>query len=259
EDFKNYITSTFKNIIHDLHVVDNQTYLNDHIGYLYTIGLKAPSLESRLLSNQITFADTCNFNNIYVYLVPKIYQSNSIKVNNNFVTDAQKQYIESFLEGIKLSTSEVVYMDPVYMSVNLGISLPIEILDKDIYKQTKIVIVKKADSRVNDDDIRAEVSKIFQNYFDPNKSLLGQNLDLTTLNNSVGDVKGVKNFYTKRTVPDGRILTSDGISLLVWNTVYDKEDIFVTTQNYQLRYFQFPYLYDKEDFLNRIEIIPETI
>lgn len=257
-DFKNYISSTFKNIIHDLQVVDNQSYLNQHVEYLYTLGLKAPSLESRLLSNQVTFADSCNFNNIYVYLVPRIYQSNSLKVNNNFATDAQKQYIESFVESIKLSTSEVIYMDPAYMAVNLGISLPIENLNKEIYKETKLIIVKKQDSRVNDDEIRGSIAKIFENYFDPNNSLLGQTLDLTHLNNSVGEVNGVKNFYTKRVASDGRVLTSDGISLLVWNSIYDKEDIFVTTQNYNFRYFQFPYLYDKESFLNRIEIIPET-
>ena len=257
-DFKNYISSTFKNIIHDLQVVDNQSYLNQHVEYLYTLGLKAPSLESRLLSNQVTFADSCNFNNIYVYLVPRIYQSNSLKVNNNFATDAQKQYIESFVESIKLSTSEVIYMDPAYMAVNLGISLPIENLNKEIYKETKLIIVKKQDSRVNDDEIRGSIAKLFENYFDPNNSLLGQTLDLTHLNNSVGEVNGVKNFYTKRVASDGRVLTSDGISLLVWNSIYDKEDIFVTTQNYNFRYFQFPYLYDKESFLNRIEIIPET-
>lgn len=258
EDFKNYISGNFKNIIHDLQVVDNQTYLNQHIEYLYTLGLKAPSLESRLLSNQITFADACNFNNIYIYLVPKIYQTNSLKVNNNFATDAQKQYIESFVDNIKLSTSEVVYMDPAYMSVNLGISLPIENLEKEIYKETKLIIVKKMDSRVNDDEIKGSITKIFENYFDPNNSTLGQTLNLTELNNLVGGVNGVKNFYTKRTTSDGRILTSDGISLLVWNSIYDKEDIFVTTQNYNFRYFQFPYLYDKENFFDRIEIIPET-
>jgi hypothetical protein len=258
EDFKNYISATFKNIIHDLQVVDNQTYLSQHIEYLYVLGLKAPSLESRLLSNQVTFADACNFNNIYVYLVPRIYQSNSLKVNNNFTTDAQKQYIESFLDGIKLSTSEVVYMDPVYMAINFGISLPIENLTKEVYKETKLIIVKKTDSRINDDEIRGSIAKIFENYFDPNNSSLGQTLDLTELNNSVGSVNGVKNFYTRRITSDGRTLTSNGISILVWNSIYDKEDIFVTTQNYNLKYFQFPYLYDKENLLVRIEIIPET-
>jgi len=259
EDFKSYIFTNFRNIIQDLQVVNNQDYLNTHIKYLYQIGLKAPSLESRLLANQITFADTCNFNNIYVYLVPRIYESNSIKFNNNFATDAQKQYIDSFVNNIKLTTSEVVYMDPVYMAFNLGISLPIETLDKDIYKQTKLVIVKRADSRINDDEIQNSIIRIFENYFNPNNCVLAQTISLTELNNSIGETKGVRSFYTQRTTEDGRILTTDGLSVLVWNPVYDREDIIVTTQNYNLAYFQFPYLYDKENFLQRIEIISETI
>ena len=259
EDFKSYIFTNFRNIIQDIQVVNNQDYLNTHIKYLYEIGLKAPSLESRLLANQITFADTCNFNNIYVYLVPRIYEANSIKVNNNFTTDSQKQYIDSFVDSIKLTTSEVIYMDPVYMAFNLGISLPIETLDKDIYQQTKIVIVKRADSRINDDEIKGSIIRIFENYFDSKNCVLGQNISLTELNNSIGETKGVKSFYTQRTTEDGRILTTDGLSVLIWNPVYDKEDIIVTTQNYNLAYFQFPYLYDKENFLQRIEIISETI
>lgn len=258
-DYKNFIITNFKNIIHDLNVVNNSEYLNEHMQYLYTIGLKYPSLESRVLSNQITFADTCNFNNIYVYLVPRIIQTNSIKINNNFVSDAQKQYINSFIDPIKLSTSEVIYMDPVYMGINLGLSLPIEKLDYEIYKQTKLIVVKKANSRINDDSIKTSISNTFINYFDPNNSKLGQQIDLTFLNNSISEIEGVKNFYTERITPDGTRLQSSGISLLVWNNVYDKEDIFVTTQNILLKYFQFPFLFDKENFLNRIEIITETV
>lgn len=259
DDFKNYISNTFKNIIHDVQVVNNKEYLNGHMKYLYELGLKYPSLESRVLYNQVSFADTCNFNNVYCYLVPKLKKTNSIKVNNNFTTDAQKQYIESFIDPIKLTSSEVIYQDPVYMAFNLGVSLPVEILDKDIYQQTKLVIVKKFDSRVNDDEIKSVVTKIFENYFDPNNIKLHQSINLTSLNNSVADVNGVKSFYTKRVTPEGRVVETDGISLLYWNSVYDKEDINVSTQNINMEYFQFAYLYDKDNFLERIEVVVETV
>lgn len=258
-DFKNYVSNTFRNIIHDVYVVNNKDYLNGYIQYLYNIGLKYPSLESRVLYNQVAFADTCNFNNIYVYLVPRLEKTNSVKVNNNFVTDALKQYIESFVDPIKLTSSEVIYSDPVYMAFNLGISLPVEILNKDIYKQTKLVIVKKFDSRVNDDEIKSVVAKAFQNYFDPKNIKLNQIVDLTSLNNSIAEINGVKSFYTKRIADDGRVLETEGISMLYWNSVYDKEDISVSSQNIQMQYFQFPYLYDRDNFLERIEIVVETV
>jgi len=258
-DFKSYISNTFKNIIHDVQVVNNKDYLNGHMKYLYGIGLKYPSLESRVLYNQVTFADTCNFNNVYCYLVPKLNKANSIKVNNNFVTDAQKQYIESFVDPIKLTSSEVIYTDAVYMAFNLGISLPVETLNKDIYQQTKLIIVKRMDSRTNDDEIKSVITKIFQNYFDPNNVTLNQTINLTYLNNAISDVTGVKSFYTKRITDDGRVLQTDGISLLYWNSVYDKEDINVSTQNINLDYFQFPYLYDIDNFLERIEVVVETV
>ena len=259
EDFKSYISNTFKNIIHDVQVVNNKDFLNGHMQYLYNIGLKYPSLESRVLYNQITFSDTCSFNNVYCYLVPKLKQANSIKVNNNFVTDAQKQFIENYVDPIKLTSSEVIYSDPVYMAFNLGIPLPVETLTTDIYQQTKLIIVKKFDSRVNDDEIKSVVAKIFQDYFDPGNSVLGQTIDLTNLNNSVQNVNGIKSFYTKRITEDGRVLQTDGISLLYWNSVYANEDIHTSTQNINLQYFQFPYLYDRDNFLERIEIVVESV
>jgi hypothetical protein len=259
EDFRNYISTTFKNIIHDVQVVNNKDFLNGHMQYLYNIGLKYPSLESRVLYNQITFADTCNFNNVYCYLVPKLKQANSVKVNNNFVTDAQKQFIENYVDPIKLTSSEVIYSDPMYMAFNLGISLPVETLNKDIYQQTKLIIVKKFDSRINDDEIKSVITKIFQDYFDPNNVLLGQTVNLTDLNNSVQNIDGVKSFYTRRIAEDGRILETDGISILYWNSVYANEDIYTSTQNINLQYFQFPYLYDRDNFLERIEIVVESV
>lgn len=259
QDFKSYITNTFKNIIHDTQVVNNKEYLNGHIKYLYNLGLKYPSLESRVLYNQITFADTCNFNNVYVYLVPKLQKTNSVKVNNNFVTDAQKQYIESFVDPIKLTSSEVIYSDPVYMAFNLGISFPVETLDKDIYTQTKLIVVKQFDSRINDDEIKSVINKIFLNYFNPNNTTLYQTIDITKLNNSISDVTGVKSFYTKRITDTGRTTETDGISLLYWNSVYDKEDIHTSTQNINMEYFQFPYLHDRDNFLERIEVVVETV
>lgn len=258
-DFKNYISTTFKNIIHDVQVVNNKDYLNGHMQYLYNIGLKYPSLESRVLYNQITFADTCNFNNVYCYLVPKLKQANSIKVNNNFVTDAQKQFIENYVDPIKLTSSEVIYNDPVYMAFNLGISLPVENLNYEIYNQTKLVIVKKFDSRINDDEIKSVITKIFQNYFDSNNAVLAQTIDLTEINNSIQNVEGVKSFYTRRITEDGRTLQTDGISMLYWNSVYANEDIHISTQNINLQYFQFPYLYDRDNFLERIEIVVESV
>jgi hypothetical protein len=88
---------------------------------------------------------------------------------------------------------------------------------------------------------------------------LNQTINLTYLNNAISDVTGVKSFYTKRITDDGRVLQTDGISLLYWNSVYDKEDINVSTQNINLDYFQFPYLYDIDNFLERIEVVVETV
>ena len=47
---------------------------------------------------------------------------------------------------------------------------------------------------------------------------------------------------------------STGLSMLVWNPVYDTQDIKVYNQNIQLPYYKFPYFYDELSILNRITV-----
>jgi len=83
QDFETYIKANFNNLIFDVKAVNNWDYLAEHMRYLYSIGLKAPNNDSRVLLNQVMFADSCDFNNIYIYLVPKIQNTNNKPVNNN--------------------------------------------------------------------------------------------------------------------------------------------------------------------------------
>jgi hypothetical protein len=84
-DFEFFVKSNFNNFVSDVKVVNNWEYIEEHIRYLYNIGLKQPSLDSRVLYNQVNFADSCNFNNIYIYCIPKLLQSNEFNFNRCFL------------------------------------------------------------------------------------------------------------------------------------------------------------------------------
>ena len=57
---------------------------------------------------------------------------------------------------------------------------------------------------------------------------------------------------TNRTDVDANVA---GISLLVWNPVYDNIDITVYNQDIQLPYYKFPYFFDEQSLLARIEVV----
>ena len=84
----------FENIIQDVKVYSNNDYINNHLRYLYDIGLNKANQDSRVLYNQVAFANACNFNNVYVYVLPRATK-NSLTSNLNYLTPSQKSLITS--------------------------------------------------------------------------------------------------------------------------------------------------------------------
>ena len=163
-DFQNYVKNNFSNVIQDIVVVDNMSYVNEHLEYLRQIGLSQPNLDSRILFNQVNFANSCNFNNVYFYCIPKVPQNNVTNFNK-FLNIGLKNKIKSVVTPIKILTSEIVFQDPVYIGVGLGVASSDEINEKKLYPEiigeTKLVIKKKSQSFVNNDNIIENVYNVF--------------------------------------------------------------------------------------------------
>lgn len=257
EDIKSYILTNFSNIISDVAVVNNWEYLDEHIRYLYNIGLKQPSLDSRVLLNQVSYADSCNFNNIYLYVIPKILSSNSFSYENGYLGPGLKDYILNQLEQFKLSTIELVFQDPVFFGFGLGVATQEEIFNKqlgmEIINQSKLIIGKSSKSGLSNSEIVRKVKNIFVEYFSFSKTKLGQIVDVQEITQRLLNIDGVENFLTSR---NG--ITLPGLSLLAFNPVYSNgsEDIDIITQNIKLPYFKIPFWYDFNSLDNQIEILP---
>jgi probable Rubsico expression protein CbbX len=98
-DYENFIKTNYSNLIKDVKVVNNWEYLAEHVRYLYNLGLKTPSLDSRVLFNQLTFSDSCDFNNIYVYMVPRL-QNNTLF--SNFLPTGLKDLVINQVDSIDI-------------------------------------------------------------------------------------------------------------------------------------------------------------
>ena len=107
-DYEYYIKTNYKNIVSDIKILNNDEYLKQHIKYLYDNGLKNPQEDTKILYNQIKFSNSCNFNNLYVYMVP----TNSFQ---EYLTPAQKEFITDGLNKIKTITTQIIPIDPVYV------------------------------------------------------------------------------------------------------------------------------------------------
>lgn len=249
-DIENYIVQNFSNIICSVFAVNNFTYLNGHINYLIQLGITQPNRDSRVLLNQVKFATSCNFNNIYVYAVPNINQVTSLTTRTNYLNTSQKQLIINSLNPYKLATVNIVINDPVYMTVDLGVANSSEELTPDIGNQTYLQITINPSSLNNSQSIQQQVNNIFINYFSNTNNNLGLLINISDLSAQILNINGVISIQTIR----GSLIIP-GINLLLYNSVYPDADISIVQQNTQLQYFQFPYLNNQLNFLNKINVV----
>ena len=247
-DFENYVRTNYSNLIHDVKVVNNWSYVSNYLKYFYDIGINNPNNVGRVLYNQVNFADSCNFNNVYMFIVPKVVSNT--KNPMSYLSPSLKSLIIGSMQDVKVLTSEPVTIDPVFMSFDLGIAasgVTPSITDSD---NTKLLVIKKTNSRRDMSAIQTDIYNIFVNYFTRTNCVLGQTIDINYLTNAILGVDGVETYYTARTDTGTKY---EGLSMLSYNSIYTTDIKFVT-QNQILNYFQFPFLANFETFINKIDV-----
>ena len=252
-DFKSFIDKTYGNILLDTQVVNNTDYINGHMKYvLEDLGVSKPNLESRILYNHVHFSSSTNFNNVYIYGVPRFEMKSSGTKLVTFLAPSQKTAIVNSLEPMKTLTSDPIIMDPVYIALDIGTILPGETVSQDIRPKTRLTVVKTKSSQRDNDIIRQEIIKHLTTPFG-SSAVLGQLIDLNSIYNNIISIEGVDDVYMTRS--DDNTYKDAGISFLMWNPIYAAADSTIISQNHKLPYFKFPYLYDERCLLSKITVV----
>jgi len=245
-DYEAFIKNSFANIINDVKVLNNNEYVNGHLKYLYDIGLTNPGQDYRVLYNQMAFADACNFNNVYVYVLPK---ATKLITNNyvNYLTPSQKQLIVSSVNDKKTLTSEIVIMDPVYKAVTIGLGK--DSVDPTDITNSKLVVTLQRDSKIPPSVIKDQIQSIFESYFSPINITLGFTVNLTDITGGILALDGVKQITTTN-----QDQSTNGLSLIVFNPSYPQNDIISTTKNFTVKPFETVYLNDIQELMTRVVV-----
>jgi hypothetical protein len=256
-DYQNYISKNFGNWIKSVKVANNHDYLNGYQNYFFnTLQLNQPNLDSRVLFNQVNFASSCDFNNIYIFAVPNKILSTSLDIRTNYLAIAQKNAIRVLLSEIKSAATELIVADPIYMEINLGVSITggdhVDVVQAgdDSYLYVEVDRLSKRDIEY----IKNEVVSIFATYFTSNSIQLGKSIDIQSLTQSILSIDGISTFSTRRDY-NGSTLISDLLQLVIYNPVYIQSDHTFTDQNIPLQYFQYPYFKNLETVFERITVV----
>jgi len=248
-DYENFITINFSQLIQDAKVFNNWEYVSSYLKHYYDLGITNPNNASRVLYNQLQFADSCNFNNIYIFAVPKSADTSN---NLNYVSNAYKQLITNSMQSVKTLTSEIIVLDPVYISLSICAqreSSNFAIFQNDA-DNSILQFTKKSTSKRDSNSILNDINNIFNSFFSRKNTKLGQIVDVGQLTSDLLAIDGVDKIYTLNKISNNRY---EGISLMIVDPMYPDTSRKLIFNNYALEPFMFPFLAD--DITKKIEIL----
>lgn len=251
QDYEAFMDKSFNNIVIDSNVVNNQSFINEYIQYFYNICVD-PDKSNRVLINQINFADSCDFNNVNIFTVPRFTITNDGDYPE-FLSNSLKNLIIDSANERKSLSQEVVPRDPIYMAFDLGISNQSDITP-NISQDTTLVVVRESRNKINSERLKSQVSAAILNFFNPISNILGQELALNTLTSTILSIEGIKRVETRN---NSENISFKGISLVSYNPLYPTADIELVNQNITLPYFKFPYFINPNSLSSKIVVIDE--
>ena len=247
EDYQTFIETNFAGFVSNVKVFSNWDYLNKYLKYFHEV-LVSPTAFRQIALNQVLYSDSCNFNNIYICATPRISPKSTLK----YLLPAQKEAILSNMSAVKTMTSEVVFMDPVYKAISLGIKTnedDFSILDKEF---CRLEITKNERSKRSTKSIANDVKSIFENFFDPLQTTLGGRIEYSSLVNEILAVEGVSSFKTKRIDTNEEF---DGLALYMWNPIYPDIDKTIIVSDTVIEDFVFVFFDQLEKFFSKIDVV----
>ena len=250
DDYKSFIERNYKNLVYDVTVQNNSDYTNDYLKYLDDeLGLTDYSLETNALFNQYYFADSSDANNIYLTIVPNLRKNKSVITRSNYLSNALKEKIRSEIADYKLLNSEIAFIDPVYLNLDLSLRFSGEVNRLRYKDSTQLVITKQARALINEDDLKSRVYSIITTYI--NNLKLGDTIDVRYLNNEIEKIQGIESIETLRTDLNR---STPGLSFCVFNPIYNGKDKKVFDTRCKLKPYQIPYIENPTAFKNKIVI-----
>jgi uncharacterized phage protein gp47/JayE len=201
----------------------------------------------------VLFTDSCDFNNIYCFVVPKF---NNIlnEVTPLSLPASQKQFIAQSFENNKLINQNIVVCDPVYLAFDIGLPFQNEIISNDTRSETILRIYRDNNFNTSKELIKSSVATAISDFFNSSNNYLGATVDIAQLSQSILNIPGVARLETYREYENESISISK-LNFIVWNPSYEESTYESISQNYRMQYFQFPFLYEKSNLINKIQIL----
>jgi len=250
-DYKSFIERNYKNVIYDVTVLNNSDYTNDYLKYINDeLGLTDFTSDTNALFNQYYYADSADSNNIYLSIVPKFRKEKSVVTRSNYLPPSLKEKIQVEIENYKLLNSEISFIDPVYLTVDLSVKSSGESYNVGYKNTTELHIRRESRALINEANLKSKIFNIISTYI--KKLKLGGTINVRDLNNDIESIPGIIDLTTVRTDNDN--IRIPGLSLCIYNPIYNGKDIKFIDSVLKLKPYQIPYIENEAALKNKIKI-----
>jgi hypothetical protein len=247
QDYETFIATNHGNFINDIKVFSNWDYAGSYLKYFNDIQV-SPSSYRQILFNQVAYADSCNFNNLYICAIPKISQTSTLK----YLLPAQKEILLTDIQPLKTVTTELTFMDPIVKLFAIGVPTVDEDLVVEDKEFCRLEIIKQTYSKRSAKSIQNDAIAVFQEYFNPIKTKLGGFFDHSDLVRQLLSINGVDKIITRRLDTNE---SYNGLCLFYWNPTFPDLDKRSVTNNINFLEFECFYFEQLYDIANKIQVL----
>ena len=259
DDFDIFLRNKFSEI-HDIVIMNNTTYMNEFMQWLY----RYDKLRPDIIKYHYKFSDTCDFNNVYIWVKPR----NSVSPSSQLMRSIKRQ-----CEPIKALTCDVIPLEPII--INMSPCFPYFIdpdtkvrtnTDKtnyvEVMEDTRIRIVRNRNSLVTIEHIERLAIETISQFFDTTHMSFGQNVNLGELYSLLSAINGVEKIQMVwlSDIDGVDDIVMDTLSFASWSSFsyMEMDDFEMISGNIQLRPFQFPQIYSGIDWKSRIDVTADN-
>lgn len=249
QDFEQYILANYSTEVYDITCMNNWEYMSEFQQWLRSYNKL--SVDIRYLNYQ--YADSCDFNNIYLWL-------KSYSLAN--VSTATKNIIERDCDTLKPLTAEIIPCDPLVLTITPYVTGTYRLSNWDSNYENKIQLVRDSNTMISAEKIKQKAVSAIQSFFLLTNCSLGMSLDINALYNTLSAIDGVRSVRMKYLANGASASTAQyysGLSFAIWTSaLVDGADFMKISGNYKLKSFQFPVLYNSESVGNCVEVLSDN-
>lgn len=250
DDYKNYVIAKFSHLVRDVWVCNNTTYITTFYQWLN----KYNALNVNIRKYNYLYSDTCDFNNVYLWL-----KSN----NRNALSNDEFNNIIKTCNKIKTATVEVIpcnavikYFTPFVQHKDYPIDYD-DILFERWNPNIKIRITKKPGTYFSNTQIIDDVTNKILEYFSIEKQQIGNTVNIDQLYADIMRLGYIENIKTVN-IPSEDTKNEfwvEGLSFASFSlNIINGADFNTITFSDQLQPFQFASLYNENIIKSLIEI-----